>query len=117
MLTLVNSDLILRPSLDVVLVWCGACAARAQIIWDDFIRFNWESGKRLRQAVSGKTGPNRWMGDGRLISLSLGRCTGPPVQPEFQIYAKNNLTSDLHIYGMKLQNNIIPCQFMILTFQ
>lgn len=55
-----------------------------QIIWDDFIRFNWESRKRLREAASGKTGPNYSMDDGWLLSLSLAGSTGPPVSPYFQ---------------------------------
>lgn len=47
-----------------------------QISWDDFIRFNWESRKRLREAMSrkklGQTTP--WMMDG--LYLPLGGCIG-----------------------------------------
>lgn len=81
------------------------------ILWNDFIRFNWESRKGLREAVSGKTGPNHSMDDGRLISLSLGGCTSLPVRTEPQTLATNNIWS---WHGIKL---IIFCQFMILTFQ
>lgn len=41
--------------------------------WNDFIRFNWESRKELRQAVSGekkkKTGPNHSVADDRLTYI------------------------------------------------
>lgn len=39
-------------------------------LWNDFIRFNWKSRKGLREAVSGKTGPNHSMDDDRLIRVS-----------------------------------------------
>lgn len=64
----------------------GHLSHAKQIIQDDFIRFNWESRKPLREAVSGKTGPNHWMDDGRLISLGwfisfqfrpMARTSGP----------------------------------------
>lgn len=40
-------------------------------LWNDFIWFHWESRKGLREAVSGKTGPNHSMDDDRIICVSL----------------------------------------------
>lgn len=77
----------------LALIGRGASAAREQIIWDDFIRFNWESRKRLREAVRGKTGPNRSMDDRQLKSLSLSRCSGPS-----EFIQKWMGTADFNIY-------------------
>lgn len=79
-----------------------------QIIWDDFIRFNWESRQQLRGAVSGKTGPNHWMDDGRLISLTLS--LGRRIRQSFKLRPKTMTM----IYGIKFQYNIISFQFFSL---
>lgn len=42
--------------------------------WNDFIPFNWESRKRLREAVSGKTGPNHSVDDDRLTYICVCVC-------------------------------------------
>lgn len=69
------------------------------IIWDDFIPFNWESRIRLREAPSGKTGPNHSMDVGSFhlhVWVNAPACWSGRIRNSSQIfdYEAKNISYD-----------------------
>lgn len=83
------------------------------MFWNDFIRFNWESRKRLREAASGKTGPNHSVDDDRLTYICVcvrldASANSPACFCRFRLVGSSDFWT---WHGIKWT---MFCQFMIL---